>query len=124
MIAPSELNAYRKVLDETLPPNKSLAEVFRRLLSVLGEAGRAIDEKDVPLAHRNLILGQEAMIYLASALDREAGELASNLEQLYAYIHDRLVKANLDKDKLPLKEALRLLEVLLEGWERAEAGSK
>ncbi len=124
MINTCELNAYRKVVEETMPPEKSMAEVFRRLLSVLGEAGRAIDEKDAPRAHENLILGQEAMIYLSAALNREAGELPANLERLYAYINGLLVRANLDKDRLPLEEAMRLLQVLREGWEEAEAARK
>jgi flagellar protein FliS len=99
-----------------------MAEVFRRLLAVLAEASRAIHDSHIQSAHDHLVLAQEAMVYLRAGLNHETGELATNLESLYGYIHGLLVRANLEKNTAPVEEAARLLGVLLEGWEKIEGG--
>lgn len=53
-------------------------------------------------------------------LDFETGgELAKNLDRLYAFVLDRLAQGALDKEPSRLKEALGVLEELHQGWKQA-----
>jgi flagellar protein FliS len=55
---------------------------------------------------------------LKSALDPErGGEIARNLDRLYAFILQRLVSANAARQDQPLEEACNILIVLKEGWD-------
>ena len=54
---------------------------------------------------------------LTVSLDKEAGgEVATNLAELYVYVHKRLGDANIEQADAPLAEAERLLSILLEAW--------
>jgi flagellar protein FliS len=54
---------------------------------------------------------------LNSALDHErGGEISRNLSQLYAYMHRKLIEANLEQADAPLAEVLGLLATLEEAW--------
>ena len=57
---------------------------------------------------------------LISSLDRErGGEIAERLGQLYGYMYNRLVDANLQQTDAPLAEVLDLFTTLAEAWEAA-----
>ena len=54
---------------------------------------------------------------LASALDMErGGEIASNLDALYAFVNDKLLEGNLRGEAKPIEEAVQVLEILCEAW--------
>lgn len=54
---------------------------------------------------------------LRLSLDREAGgEIAINLDALYIYMTNRLVKANIDVDEAPIQEVIQLLTELRSAW--------
>ena len=58
-----------------------------------------------------------------AALDLEAGgEVAANLDALYAFVSERFVDANLRGETAPLEEALGVLTTLHEGWRGAVLG--
>ena len=54
----------------------------------------------------------------ADTLDHDTGDLAGNLEQLYLYIHDLLVEANIKKDPAIVDNALHMLTELRDTWEQ------
>ena len=57
---------------------------------------------------------------LLNTLDFEVGgNIAKDLERLYNFMTEQLVKANLDSSKEPLQTVQKLLETLLEGWKGA-----
>jgi flagellar protein FliS len=54
---------------------------------------------------------------LRSALNVPAGgELARNLQELYAYLTTRITLANLRNDEAMLEECTRLVEPLRDAW--------
>lgn len=54
---------------------------------------------------------------LTLSLDREVGgEIASSLAEIYIYIHQRLVVANIEQSDAPLAEVEKLLGILAEAW--------
>ena len=52
------------------------------------------------------------------------GDIAQNLEQLYTYIYDRLVHANVKKDPEAIEEALLLLTELRDTWAQVVSETK
>jgi flagellar protein FliS len=84
----------------------------------------------ITTARRNLRLGEirarsiaisKAMAIvteLARSLDFESyGELSQNLAELYGYVQNLLIDANVRQSDPPLVEAETLLSTLLEAWE-------
>jgi flagellar protein FliS len=55
---------------------------------------------------------------LRASLDKKAGgEIAENLDALYAYMISRLIAANLHNQTEPLDEVVRLLSDIKGAWE-------
>jgi flagellar protein FliS len=44
------------------------------------------------------------------------GQIAKDLERLYFFMTDQLIKANLENKKEPLQQVQKLMETLLGGW--------
>jgi flagellar protein FliS len=83
------------------------------------EAGR-IAERGRAIAKAMAIVSE-----LASALDMErGGEIATNLNALYAFVNERLVDANLRGQVAPIDEAVGILATLAEAWVEIARGSE
>lgn len=60
---------------------------------------------------------------LMMSLDKErGGKVADDLNELYAYVHQRLIFANIEQQMAPLVESKRILETLLEAWNQLPDG--
>ncbi|MCC7442418.1 MAG: flagellar export chaperone FliS [Bdellovibrionales bacterium] len=82
----------------------------------------ALDRKDV--AAKGMAIGKvhDIVNELNNSLDFQAGgEIAKDLERLYAYMAEQLLKANMENDKGPLEIVDKMLRNLLEGWKGAMA---
>jgi flagellin-specific chaperone FliS len=60
---------------------------------------------------------QEIVAVLRESLDRSAGPIASQLDDLYEFVLQRLVSGNMQKDPKPTEEAIQVLRGLLEAWQ-------
>jgi flagellar protein FliS len=68
---------------------------------------------------------QEIINELRATLNFDiSNEIAKNLDMLYDFITQRLLKGNLDNDVKPLNEALNILVTLNGAWEEAIASLK
>lgn len=67
-------------------------------------------------ASDKLIRTQDIINELILSLDLSVGEIAQNLQQLYVYIHDLLVQANIKKDPAIVDSALGMLVELRDTW--------
>jgi len=126
---PSSLaNAYARVELETgtldASPHKLIQMLFDGLQDALSRARGAladgrVDVKARAVAHAARIVEEG----LKSALDLQAGgQIAADLNALYAYITVRLTHANLHNDAAALDECVRLLEPVRSAW--AEIGPR
>jgi flagellar protein FliS len=74
-------------------------------------------------ATRRLIKAQDVVMELRCSLNfDEGGELARNLDALYAYSFRRLVEANVRRDASAMAEVLAVLEPLRDAWREACLG--
>lgn len=120
--AHSFANMYRKVGVSTIvdaaDPHRLVAMLFDGLLDSLDQARGAMQSGDIERKGREI--SRAARIVeegLKAGLNLEAGgDLAADLNDLYAYVTLRLTQANLRNDEQALQECRRLIEPLRDAW--------
>ena len=75
----------------------------------------AIEQKNVPKAHTNIVKTQKIIDYLRQTLDMNY-PVAQDFENIYVYLSRRLVEANLKKDKEALEEVNGHLRSVSDTW--------
>ena len=79
----------------------------------------AIQEKNIKLAHDNIIRTQDIFTELKVTLDTSAGEWAEQMFNIYSFINDRLLQANIKKDEAIMDEVIPLIEEVRNIWNEA-----
>ena len=116
-------NAYQKYKTTSIQSasrEKLLLMMYEGAIKYIKKAIIACDQKDI--AERGFNIGKafDVVNELNNTLDHNVGgEVAKNLEQLYMFVTDQLTQANIKGDKKPLENALKILEVLFDGWKQA-----
>lgn len=87
-------------------------------------AREAIKSGDIKKTHENLIKVQDIFSELMCTLDRTAGEWAENIFNIYAFIREELVKANLKKDVEILNNVIPVIEEVRNLWYEVEKKAK
>ena len=85
---------------------------------------QAIVDKDVKKAHDALVRTQDIFTELMISLDKTAGEWAVQMFNVYAFIKEKLVEANMKKSVEIVDEILPLIEDINETWQEAYRKSK
>ena len=86
-------------------------------LARIAQGRQRLVEGDVLEAGLSLHRSQAIVAELRNSLNmEEGGEIAANLDRLYSYIHQLLVKSMLENQSEPLDEAAGLLMELRGAW--------
>ena len=75
----------------------------------------AIEMKDIQKAHNNLMKVQRIIDYLRQTLDMKY-KVAEDFERIYMYLSERLIEANMKKDKEIVVEVNRHLHEVRDTW--------
>lgn len=118
----SVANMYRKVgvntSVEVADPHRLVAMLFDGFMDAVDQARGAMQGGDIERKGREI--SRAARIVdegLKASLNLDAGgALASDLNDLYAYVTLRLTQANLRNDEQALEECRRLIEPLRDAW--------
>ena len=114
------LSTYRHMSVETASPGELVLMLYNESLRAMRDASAAMDRKDVGCSSKNLMKAQDIVLELRTSLNRSAGkEVASNLETMYEYVASRLIEANVKKEQVPLRDAMKVMGNLREGWQEA-----
>ena len=116
------LSAYRSVGVESIvdsaSPHQLVLMLFDGAIFALADAKQYMARKEI--AAKGMSLSKAIMIIesgLRASLDVKAGgELGQRLDALYAYMCDRLLRANLHNRPEIIDEVSRLLGELREAW--------
>lgn len=122
------LNAYARVGVETgveaADPHKLVLMLFEGAMIAVNDARRHLASGEI--AARGSAISKAILIIengLKASLDmRAGGELAEHLADLYDYMRNQLLAANLHASLKPLEEVHRLLDDLKGAW--AQVGDK
>jgi flagellar protein FliS len=97
-----------------------LARLFAKALACARSACAA--GRDAPGRLADLRRALDILAELRAALDLAAGgEIAHNLDRLYEFASDRLMRAAVGLANAPIEDALRVLEPLAEAWSELAA---
>ena len=103
----------------TATPAQLIAMLFEAGVRSMKAAQPAIEVGDRAESNRHLLKAQEIVLELRCSLNREAGDLARQLDMLYAWVHGRLVHANVTRSAAVIGEALAVVVPLQEAWREA-----
>lgn len=111
-------NAYAqynnsKVL--TASPAELTLMLYEGAIKFCNVAIVAIEEKDIPKAHNNIVKVQKIIDHLRATLDMKY-PVAKEFDNIYAYLSRRLIMANVKKDTEILNEILEHLRSVRDTW--------
>jgi flagellar protein FliS len=110
------VNTNAQLVDAS--PHRLIQMLMEGGLARMAQARGAMERGDVAL--KGMLIGKAVDIVggLREALNQEAGgEVAANLDNLYAYMTARLLEANLKNDQILLDEVAELLREVKAGWD-------
>jgi len=110
------VNTNAQLVDAS--PHRLIQMLMEGGLARLAQARGAMERGDVAL--KGTLIGKAVNIIggLREALNKDAGgEVAANLDNLYAYMGTRLLEANLKNDAVIIDEIADLLREVKAGWD-------
>lgn len=115
----SGLKTYKDNEVTTMSQSKLIVMLYDGAIRFLKIAEENIDNyKKYDYVNENLKKAHDILNELLSSLNmEEGGEIAKNLFNLYVYMKQRILDANVKKDKSIVKEVIKLLSELKASWE-------
>jgi len=99
----------------TSSPAELTLMLYDGAIKFLNIALGAIEEKDVQKAHTNILKAEHIIDYLRQTLDMKYA-VAQDFENIYSYLSQRLIEANLKKDPAILEEVNGHLHSVRDTW--------
>ena len=112
-----ELRSYGPEQVMAADPVTLVAMLYDKAVLSLKAAVQAIHKDEIEVRWKNSHRAREIINHLFTTLDLEkGGEIASNLEALYAYMLQRLLDVDVKNDARAAEEVIELLEPLRASW--------
>lgn len=124
MYTTNPYNAYKQNTVKMASKEQLLLMLVDGAVKYTKIAKLAIEQKDIAKAHKELIRVQDIFTELMSTLDRNAGETAESLVNLYEFIKTQLAQANIKKDVQIIDETLPLIEEIRDMWHEVNKKAK
>lgn len=110
---------YQENQVQTLSQEKLVLMLYDGAVKFCGQALEAIDKKDYARTSYYLGRVQDILSELMLTLNREVGEIADNLYQLYDFMYRWLIEANTKKSTKHIIDVKNMLAELRDTWEEA-----
>ena len=105
--------ANNKIL--TASPAELTLMLYEGAIKFCNIAVKAIEDKDIEKAHTNIVKAEKIIEEFQSTLNYKY-EVAKDFNNVYTYIYERLLQANVKKDKEILEEVLTHLRTMRDTW--------
>lgn len=115
MALPNAYVQYNNSKILTASPTELTLMLYEGAIKFCNIAETAIDQKDIQKAHVNIVKTQKIVDYLRQTLDMKY-PVAKDFDNIYVYLEDRLVQANIKKDREILEECLGHLRSVRDTW--------
>ncbi len=113
----SPYTAYRNTSVQTADQRTLILMLYDGLIRFLQKSIVKIEAREIEAAHNYLVRSREIVAELLATLRPEkAGEIGTNLKRLYVYAFNKIVEANLRKDPEMIREVIKMVSTLREGW--------
>lgn len=107
--------AYKNNKINTATPAELTLMLYEGAIKFCNIAMVAIEESDISKANTNIIKAEKIIAELRATLNFKYA-VAHDFENVYKHIYDRLVAANIRKDKEVLEEALNDIRGMRDTW--------
>jgi len=111
-------NAYRESSVLTATPERLIVMLYDGAHRFLAQAAAAMRVRNIPVSHGKLRRAENIISHLQATLDLEQGEIAHNLQSIYAFCLRHLNQARIDLDADKVDEVDRLLSTLRDAWDQ------
>ena len=115
MALPNAYSQYSNSKILTASPAELTLMLYEGAIKFVNIAEVAIEHHDIQKAHENIIKTQRIIDYLRQTLDMKYA-VAQDFERIYVYLSERLVTANIKKDKEMLEEVNTHLHSVRDTW--------
>lgn len=103
-------------------PLKLVALLYRGAREAISAALIAVEKGDIAARSKQILKAWEIVRELSTSLNHEqGGPIASQLAELYTYVGQRLLDANVEQSRKPLEDAAAVLAILAEAWNATQA---
>lgn len=110
------LNQYRSAETETVGPEEAIVLLYDGARRFVDQALKALETGNYEAVSRFTGKAQTIFTELSCALNLEAGEIATNLSQLYEYWNWRLGQGLMHRDPEPFREVSKVVGEMREAW--------
>jgi len=115
MALPQAYAQYNNSRIMTAKPAELTLMLYEGAIKFCNIALAAIDKNDIQSAHINIVKVQKIIDYLRQTLDMRY-PVAQDFENIYSYLSQRLIEANLEKDPEILNEVNVHLHSVRDNW--------
>lgn len=111
------LQSYQTQQIMTASPAKLVAMLIDKAIASLNEASAAIERGDTTCRHNANRKAIDIVAHLWGTLDLDrGGEIAANLDRLYAFMMRRLGDVDIRNDAQAARDVIKLLDPLRKSW--------
>ena len=112
---------YKTTSVQSAGKEKLLLMLYEGAIKFTKLAIVAADEKKIAERGSNIGRAYDIVLELNNTLDHRVGDgsVAKSLEQLYMFITEQYTQANITGDAKYLRDALKILDTLYDGWVKA-----
>ena len=115
MALPSAYAQYNNSKVLTASPAELTLMLYDGAIKFCNMAIDAVERGDIQRAHTNIVKVENIIDYLRKTLDMKY-PVAQDFERIYVYLDQRLLQANLKKDKEILEEVSQHLHSIRDNW--------
>lgn len=109
--------AYYQTHVQSRSPLELVVMLYDGALRFCDQAATAMDAGDMPAKAAAMSRAFAILAELQNTLNvKDGGDVALQLDALYAHMNDRLVDANIQRSSAPIREVMRLLTPLRDAW--------
>jgi flagellar protein FliS len=110
--------AYRDSAILTAPPERLVVLLYDGANRFLLQAAVAMRSRDLTVTNDKLRRAEAIITELRATLDMSAGEVATNLEAIYAFSQRHLMEARVKQDPEKIEHVAKLLRELRDAWDQ------
>ncbi len=111
------VEVYKENAISTQSKGRLIVMLYEGAIKFMNLAAKELEAGNYVTKGEYITKAQDIINELNAVLDMDGGgELAVNLRQLYCFMTKRLSEANIKKDPRLIREVIKLMEELNQGW--------
>ncbi len=111
------LRSYQVNDISTSSQGQLILMLYDGALQAVNQSIRCMGRQEIAEQSRYISKAQDIINELSSALDmKQGGEVSKTLEQLYQFVLNQLIQANITSDTMYLESVIKVLSPLRDAW--------